>query len=150
MNVAALLLSLTLLGPSGKAIVMPSTEVIVVDGDTLRVGPLRLRINGIDAPEMAQPGGRTARERMKYFVATGSVITCRIHKTDRYGRSLATCFDIHNNDLADLIVREGYAFAYREYSLNYVLAEDEARENKAGLWKGEVVFPWDYRSRRRK
>lgn len=150
MNIAALVLALTMLGPSGKVIVMPSTEVIVIDGDTFKVGPLRLRINGIDAPEMAQTGGKIARERMKHFIATGLVITCRIAKTDRYGRSLATCFDIHDNDLADLLVRSGYAFAYRAYSLNYTLAEDEARENKAGLWKGEVVFPWDYRSRRRR
>lgn len=125
-------------------------SVLVIDGDTFKVDKTRVRINGIDAPEMTQDGGMKARAVMKWYVMRAGQITCRVAKKDRWGRWLATCLNIHGADLADLIVRDGWAFAYRQYSKNYILAENEAKRNKRGLWQGEFEYPWDYRSRRRR
>ena len=50
---AAAFLSLVLVaaGAAGAAI---SRKASVTDGDTLKVGPERIRLHGIDAPESAQ------------------------------------------------------------------------------------------------
>jgi endonuclease YncB( thermonuclease family) len=145
-----LALAYTMLGSTHNAIVMPSVEVIVIDGDTLKVDRLRLRLAGIDAPEMQQTGGAKARDRLKHIVARSSVITCRLAAKDRFGRFISTCFDIYGNDLADMLVRDGFAFAYRRYALTYDGAEQFAKTNKRGLWQGEVVFPWDFRASRKR
>ena len=48
-------------------------------------------------------------------------------------------------DLNAWMVTEGWAFAYRRYSLDYVDEESRARAAKRGVWRGEVVAPWEWR-----
>ena len=48
-------------------------------------------------------------------------------------------------DLNARMVRNGWALAYRRYSMDYVEAEGEAKEAKRGMWKGEFVLPWEWR-----
>ena len=48
-------------------------------------------------------------------------------------------------DINAWLVREGWAVAYRKNSLYYVVAEDHARENRAGIWDSAFVMPWDWR-----
>ena len=43
------------------------------------------------------------------------------------------------------MVRNGWALAYRRYSMDYVEAEGEAKEAKRGMWKGKFVPPWEWR-----
>src|SRR6476659_5677736 len=72
----------------------------VVDGDTLTLGAVRVRLEGIDAPETDQvclnasatrwTCGIEARDQLASRIA-GRVIDCVSSETDRYGRSLATC-----------------------------------------------------------
>lgn len=146
-----LLLALALLGASGSTFYAPSVEVIAVDGDTLRIGEMRVRLFGIDAPEIAQEGGPEARERLRKLVAYGTLITCRRTATDRYARVVAKCYTINGEDLGRALVRDGFAFAYRDYSEEYMNDEEFAQANKHGLWAGEFTYPWEYRrSRRRK
>ena len=47
------------------------------------------------------------------------------------------------------MVGEGWAVAYRQFSMEYVRDEGEAREARKGLWRGEFVMPWDWRRRKR-
>src|SRR3569833_2030105 len=71
-----------------------------VDGDTLRLGGSRIRILGIDAPELSQdctdrsgidwPCGEVAREAMFSLLKGGDVI-CQPRGRDRYLRVLARC-----------------------------------------------------------
>ena len=42
-------------------------------------------------------------------------------------------------------VKNGYAFAYRRYSKQFVEDENFAKKNKLGLWAMEFQYPWDYR-----
>ena len=144
-----LFLSMSFLGAGEQVVLLHPLEVVAVDGDTLRVGSLRLRLSGIDAPEMAQPGGKLAREHLKQLVATGTLLTCRLWDVDRYKRRIATCYNINGVDLNWRMVEDGYAFAYRQYSLTYVQAEDKAKAARVGVWGGAVEYPWTYRARRK-
>ena len=45
------------------------------------------------------------------------------------------------------MVRQGWAFAYRRYSTDYVADEDYARKNRLGLWRGKFRWPWEWRRR---
>ena len=48
-------------------------------------------------------------------------------------------------DIGSLMVREGYALAYRRYSKDYIGEEELAKENKRGLWRIKFIKPWEWR-----
>jgi endonuclease YncB( thermonuclease family) len=129
-------------------------QATATDGDTLRMGPVRVRLYGIDAPEIDQTCeaggleyacGEASRDALMAIVGAGTV-ECRIGAVDRYGRLLATCW-ANGKDVGREMVRQGWALAYREYSERYVADEDEARRGRHGLWAGEFVPPWEWRRR---
>jgi endonuclease YncB( thermonuclease family) len=43
------------------------------------------------------------------------------------------------------MVENGWAIAFRKYSLEYVKAEESARAKKAGIWAGTFVPPEEWR-----
>lgn len=47
------------------------------------------------------------------------------------------------------MVRNGWALAYRQFSLDYVEQEQQARATEAGMWMSVFVPPWEWRQRRR-
>lgn len=123
------------------------------DGDTLRVGAMHVRFFGMDAPELAQrctlpndPNwecGKAARDALIAKVGQAEV-TCDARDQDRYGRTVGVCF-ARGEDLNAWMVREGWAVAYREYSMDYVDEEESAREARRGLWRGTFTAPKDWR-----
>jgi endonuclease YncB( thermonuclease family) len=129
----------------------------VVDGDTLTLGAVRVRLEGIDAPETDQiclnasatrwTCGIDARDRLASHVA-GRSIFCGSGGTDRYGRALGTC-SLGGENLNEWMVLQGLALAYVQYSSKYVRAEEQARTNQRGLWSGAFIAPWDWRHRNR-
>ena len=64
--------------------------------------------------------------------------------TDRYGRLVAVCF-ADGQDINKQIVIDGFALDYRRYSRDYIAAERNVRRDKAGMWQGTFVKPWDWR-----
>mgnify|MGYP006196939285 CR=1 FL=1 len=54
------------------------------------------------------------------------------------------CFS-GRTDISKALVSQGLALAYREYSTDYVRAEETARRKRAGVWNGEFMAPWDWR-----
>ena len=126
----------------------------VIDGDTIVVADVRVRIFGIDAPESRQTCaasdghdyfcGRVAASALAEKIA-GRPVTCRPRTTDRYGRTVAVCSDADDEDLGAWLVRAGLAIAYRKYSTVYVDNEDVARRARHGLWGGEFVEPSQWR-----
>ena len=121
-----------------------SGRALVLDGDTLILSGERIRLLGIDAPELSQmcldadghcsPCGRVAAEALIARIGV-SPISCVGDTRDRYGRLLATCF-LGDLDLHGWLVLQGYALAYREYSMRYVPEEDEA-------WAGREVSQFE-------
>lgn len=127
----------------------------VVDGDTVASGGERLRLNGIDAPEMGQlcerPGGgyhcgEQARAAL-HRILGGGALTCEVIGVDRYQRRVVRCANAAGEDIAAAMVLAGWAMAYRRYSVDYVPQEDEARAHGRGIWAGRFEPPWDWRRR---
>ena len=75
-------------------------------------------------------------------------MVCEERDRDRYGRMVALCWS-GDDELNAWMVREGWAFAYRRYSLRYVGHEWAAKAAGRGIWRGEVVAPWEWRKGRR-
>ena len=125
----------------------------VVDGDTVEVQGVKIRMHGIDAPESKQQCQRSNGE----FSACGkqatlalaekidsSPVRCDGRDQDRYGRVIAVCF-LDGTDLNAWMVESGWAVSYRKYSKDYASHEDAARSARLGVWAGKFVMPWDWR-----
>lgn len=128
----------------------------VIDGDTIVVQNVKVRLEGIDAPEHRQTCtvngilwacGDTATAWPKEFLA-GREVACVPKGNDRYGRVLATCF-VGGENLNDAIVREGWALDFRRYTSAYLEAEEEAKRRGTGLWRGDFEPPWEWREQHR-
>ena len=126
-----------------------SGQVRVVDGDSLALGKRRLRLKGIDAPELAQ---RCRKDGYEYGCGTESAsylrgligsaeVVCKGEGIDRYGRDLVRC-RAGDVDLNAAMVRSGHAIAFGDYNL----AEAEARSARAGLWAGDFETPKQWRT----
>ena len=136
----------------------------VIDGDTVQIDNFKIRLEGIDAPEMRQ---KCKREFLKISSTIGFIfykdyncgevskkklkdkineteIKCISSSKDRYKRHIATCFKGQTN-LNQWMVKNGYAIAYRRYNKKYIPDEDFAKENKLGLWKGKFMKPEKWR-----
>ena len=125
----------------------------VHDGDTLTllVGTTqhKIRLNGIDAPELGQAYGTRARQFLSALVF-GKTVTVRVVDVDHYGREVGDVYV--GGVLANAeLVRAGMAWHYKQYSKDATLAELEmqARAEKRGLWADpKAMAPWNYRRRK--
>ena len=129
-----------------------SDQLIVTDGDTIRIGDERIRFSGIDAPEIKQiciyqeiefKCGEYSKNLLIEKISNQQVNCIREGK-DQYGRTLAECF-VGKESLSSYLVREGYAFAYRKYSNKFILDEEYAQSKGSGMWSMDFMFPWDFR-----
>jgi endonuclease YncB( thermonuclease family) len=121
----------------------------VVDGDTLRFGATRVRLTGLDAPELDQTCldgggaeygcGAEAKAFLVGFI-DGRTTRCLRSGSDKYGRVLATCA-VDGADLGNAIVGAGWAVA----EADYLFALGEARLQKRGIWRGRFEAPADWR-----
>jgi endonuclease YncB( thermonuclease family) len=106
----------------------------VVDGDTLQVKQTRIRLFGMDAPEMSQSGGTRAKSHM-IRLAGGKQVRVEPITTDCYGRTVARV-RLGEIDLSERMVRDGFAVSDSRWNTDYDSAELYARKNGRGLWAG--------------
>jgi endonuclease YncB( thermonuclease family) len=128
-------------------------ELVISDGDTIRIDGERFRLWGIDAPELGQrcewrgqpfDCGRAAKDELRKLIGTRPVSCTPIGKPDKYGRTVARCEA--GGDLGAAMVASGWALDYRKYSGGaYAREEAEARRNGRGLWDGAFTPPWEWR-----
>lgn len=111
-----------------------------LDGDTLLIGDVKIRLWGIDAPEMSNwPWGAFARAELDIWTRA-STITCeaRGRSHDRVVARCTTRIQGHDGpeiDLGEKLIRSGLAVEHRSFSRGaYRTAEDFARTNRMGLW----------------
>jgi micrococcal nuclease len=124
----------------------------IADGDTITVlrdrTPVRVRLDGIDAPEAGQDFGTRAKQAASELVF-GKTVTVRPTGTDRYGRTVAEVLLPDGRSLDREMVRQGMAWWYREYAPhNQDLArlEANAKAGRVGLWSQPgAVPPWSWR-----
>ena len=130
-----------------------ATCVRVIDGDTLTVADEnqnlhRIRIVGMDAPELAQPYGRAAKAALSEIVLHKEVHVVPAG-VDKYNRELAqlrhdTSFG--QLDVAETMISNGHAFSWGGA---HYKAQEYAAENRLGVW-ADLRYqerPWLYRRR---
>lgn len=153
MPMKAALLSLALLSSATPA----TAEIVsgpghVIDGDTLQVEGRRVRLFGIDAPELSQTCdrsgerwacGEASAEQLRSLIG-GYPVSCEGNEVDVYSRLLAVC-SLSGVSLNRTMVAEGWATAFRRYSEDYVTDERVARARRLGLWSSTFAPPEDYR-----
>ena len=129
--------------------------VEVHDGDTLTVqtsggGLVRVRLEGIDCPELGAPFSRVARARTVELTLYRDV-EVRGSVVDDHDRLVARVL-VEGQDESKTLVSEGLAWHYVRYSSDPVLAaaERHARETPLGLWRDpHPMAPWDWRQAHR-
>ena len=132
-------------------------SIRIVDGDTIILNSEKIRFYGIDTPEKKQkckdrnglsyPCGEFATNELKKIISSGQLF-CKKRATDRYGRSISICY-VNGVDINSLMVKNGWALAYRKYSRDYIDEEKEAKDKKMGMWAGKFIAPWRWRKLKR-
>lgn len=124
----------------------------VIDGDSLKLAGLEIRLKGMDAPELNQTCfragtpyrcGEMAREALIHLVGRRT-LQCRILGRDRYRRSLARCA-AEGRDIGATMVEKGLAVGYGDYEQEEALA----RRRGVGLWAGSFEQPSVWRKAHR-
>jgi len=132
-------------------------EVVkITDGDTFILlvngkEQIKVRIDGIDAPEKGQAYGNRSKECLSSMIWGDSIIV-QVSKTDRYGRSIGKVSTSTIQDVGFEMIKAGYAWQYRDFNndKSYTLAENLARKNMKGLWQDKnPIRPQDYRKKGR-
>lgn len=130
--------------------------VRVADGDTVSLldrnnQQHRIRLYGIDAPELDQPHGKAAHEALAVLVA-GRRLGVVGAETDDYGRLVGTLY-VDGRSINLTLVQQGHAWWYQHFAPHeraLAAAEQEARRARRGLWsQSNPVPPWDWRRQQR-
>jgi len=120
----------------------------ISDGDSIHINGQRIRIVGIDAPELHQycekdgrqfACGQQSTDYLRHLIGNRWV-KCRWIEKDQYNRILGHCF-AGEIDLNRTMVLDGWAVSYSSYPLE----EQEARKHKRGMWQWNVQRPRDWR-----
>ena len=122
------------------------------DGDSITVlsvekKQIKIRLEGIDAPELKQPFGSRAKEHLSSLIM-GKDVSLIVKGEDLYKRTLSKIF-LGAQDVNLTMISDGFAWHYSKYSKDKKFAEAEAQAKikKKGLWiDQDPVAPWDYRS----
>jgi micrococcal nuclease len=141
-----------------EAEIITGNVVSIADGDTCTVlvdgQQVKVRLEGMDAPEKGQPYGDKAKQELSGLAFDKSVTVVTTGK-DRYGRTLGRVFvdlDGESIDVNARLVAQGFAWRYVKYSddPNLIAAEEAARRDRRGLWADpSPVAPWDWRKDKR-
>jgi endonuclease YncB( thermonuclease family) len=155
------MLLVLLISASASAETIHGMVRAVYDGDTISLtsrgaGRVTVRLYGIDAPETKKPDkagqqyGDISR-RMLMFRIMGKAVTVEVKDRDQYNRVVGVV-RLNRVDINAMMVKEGMAWAYRQYlegsyASEYVALEEQARRHRIGLWRqGNPQPPWEFRN----
>ncbi len=131
--------------------------VKIMDGDSLSLLDANrrqhtIRLYGIDTPEWDQPHGGRAKKALARLVDGRNIGVVKVD-TDPFNRTVGTVFVGDTNvNLAMIEAGHAWWFArYAPYERHLAAAEEDAREQRLGLWsKGDPVPPWQWRRNQRR
>jgi endonuclease YncB( thermonuclease family) len=143
------------------AVTIQGKVVGVADGDTITVLDAtntqhKIRLQGIDAPEKAQPFGQKSKQSLSQMVYNKQV-TVEYQKKDKYVRTLGKVI-LNGTDVCLEQIKLGMAWHYKQYKSDqpkedretYAQVEQTARVQAVGLWKDKMPNPpWEYRKQQK-
>ena len=137
-----------------SAQVLKGRAVGITDGDTFTLlvngnEQVKIRIDGIDAPEKKQAFGNRAKEYLSGMIWEQE-LTVNVTKKDRYGRLIGKVSTPEIQDVGLEMIKAGFAWQYRDYNIDeyYAEAERQERESKKGLWLDKnPIRPQDFRKK---
>ena len=108
------------------------TVTYVRDGDTIEVGNIPVRLNGVSAPELKEPLGHQSKRFMKRLVE-GRSVRCELDGTKTYDRYVGVCF-LNGKDIGISIIVSGLAIDCPRYSKgHYTKYETKAAKKSIKL-----------------
>lgn len=138
--------------------VLTGTVTAVHDGDTLTLSTAstteHVRLQGIDAPELAQPFGDAARQSLSQQ-SLNQTVRVAYAQRDRYDRLLGQIFTADCTDVNQQMLDAGMAWFYTAYACElesarrsrYEAAEAQAHAQRRGLWsQSQPMAPWIFRN----
>ena len=151
---------LILFSCSLQAATIQGKVVSVSDGDTIKVLDAtntqhKIRLQGIDAPEKAQPFGQKSKQSLSQLVYNKQV-TVEYQKKDKYGRILGKVI-LNGTDVCLEQIKLGMAWHYKQYKSDqpkedretYAQSELEARTKTVGIWTDKnPTPPWEFRKQK--
>ena len=125
----------------------------VHDGDSITVlapgnDQLKVRLEGIDAPELKQPFSQQSKQALSDLVY-GKAVVLRVTGKDRYRRTLAVVMVEGVNANLEM-VKLGMAWRFDKYTKDAALlaAQEAAKAAKLGLWSDIMpTAPWEWRAK---
>ena len=137
-------------------------KALVIDADTIKIGEaaIRVRLNGVDAPELKQPCiaadgsewacGREAGLALERRIAGRNLVCERLRPGLVRLRGICR-IEGEEAELNRWVVEAGWAFAFVESSRAYAGDEAVARAARRGIWSGRAPMPpWEWRRKRKR
>ncbi|GKU92208.1 hypothetical protein SLEP1_g5967 [Rubroshorea leprosula] len=111
----------------------------------------RIRLRGIDAPELSMPYGNEAKDELVKLVQD-KCLRLLVYGLDQYARIVA---DVYCDDIfvQEKMLKRGFAWHYKLYDqrLEFDTWEKEARGKQVGLWASpDPEEPWEWKKRNRR
>jgi len=130
-----------------KGSIVSGKVIAIIDGDTYDVllqgkKIVRVRMEGIDAPEKGMPFYQKSKKYLSYL-CFGKQIKIKITGVDNHERFLAYSYLEDGKELSHEMIKAGLAWHYKKYNSDSELSELEleAKTKKTGLWVDENPMP---------
>jgi endonuclease YncB( thermonuclease family) len=128
-----------------------------LDEDSIAVGGERVRLWGIDAPDLGQTCnrggkpwacGRDSARALERLVG-GKMVRCLVILRDKMRRLVVGDCTLGGESLSRWMIVNGYAVMNTRQTDAYAKEEAEAREAKRGVWGSTFDPPWEWRARQK-
>jgi endonuclease YncB( thermonuclease family) len=96
-----------------------SGPAVVLDGDTVVVAGVHIRLKGVDAPELGNPLGEAARQVMVDIIGD-SELTCRLTGERTWRREVGYCTTADGIDINRAIIEQGAALSCPRFDPRYL------------------------------
>uniref|UniRef100_J3KVI0 TNase-like domain-containing protein n=1 Tax=Oryza brachyantha TaxID=4533 RepID=J3KVI0_ORYBR len=121
-------------------------KIISCSDDEVLARKYRIRMRGIDAPELKMPYGKESRNALVKLIG-GKSVKIYVYDLDQFGRYVG---DIYCNNvfIQEQMLKNGHAWHFKTYDKRPEFArwEREAKSANRGLWaSGNPEKPWDWR-----
>ena len=121
MKIATLAATAAIIGAAGFVVFAGDRYAPIVgvartiDGDTIEIGNVRVRLQGLDSPELEHHGGAAAKRAVQAIIGN-DLVSCRLDGTKSHDRAVAICRLPDGRDIAGELVRRGHGLDCRRFS----------------------------------